>query len=104
MPKSTTPKSKKQKATKRPKAKPANGEVAPKRLSGLDAAAIVLKQAGEPMRPADIFAKAKEHDLWNPPGKTPIATLAAALCTHAKLGKGRFIKSGRGLFALAPAP
>jgi hypothetical protein len=98
-----TPKPKAKKPAKRARpAKPADGEAAPKRLSGLDAAEVILRAAGEPLRPADIFAKAKEQDLWNPQGKTPIATLAAALCTSVKKQKGRFRKAGRGLFALVP--
>lgn len=105
MGKTKNPTTKPKKAAKRPKAgKPADGEAAPKRLSGLDAAAIVLKQAGEPMRPADIFAKAREQNLWNPCGKTPVATLAAALCTSVKKQQGRFRKAGRGLFGLAETP
>lgn len=101
----TSTKPRKPKVPKRAKsAAAANGEAKPKRMSGLDAAEQILRAAGEPMKPADIFAKAKEQNLWNPAGKTPSATLAAALCTSVKKGKGRFIKAGRGLFGLTPAP
>jgi len=103
--KNPTTKTMKQKAEKRQKAAPAaNCDAAPRHLSGLDAAEQILKAAGEPMRPADIFTKAREQNLWNPAGKTPIATLAAALCTSVKKGKGRFRKAGRGLFGLAETP
>lgn len=99
-PKKSAPKRKK--AAKTVAAADRAVDAAPKRFSGLDAAAVILKAAGEPMRPADIYAKAHEQGLWSPGGKTPASTLAAALCTSVIKGKGRFIKAGRGLFALAP--
>jgi hypothetical protein len=76
-------------------------EAGPQRLSGLAAAEVILRAAGEPMRPIDIYERAKAEGLWSPGGKTPASTLAAALCTSVLKGKGRFTKAGRGLFALA---
>ena len=93
---------KRQKAAKTVAAAERAVDAAPKRCSGLDAAEQILKAAGEPMRPVDIYERAKTEGLWSPGGKTPASTLAAALCTSVIKGKGRFIKAGRGLFALAP--
>lgn len=103
-PKSATPKPRKPKTPKRAKAATAaNGEATSKHMSGLDAAEQVLRAAGEPLRPAVIYERAKAEGLWSPAGKTPIATLAAALCISVKKGKGRFTKAGRGLFGLTGA-
>lgn len=92
---------------KRAKAKKAvDGQSTDKirRLSGLDAAALVLKQVGEPMRVVDLCAKAIADSHWSPSGRTPVASLASALCRAVNGGKDRrFVKSGRGMFGLAPA-
>ena len=90
------------KATK-PKAerKPA-GEAKPKRVSALDAAATVLQKAGEPMKCADMIAAMASQGLWSSPkGKTPHATLYAAILREigTKGGEARFKKTDRGLFA-----
>lgn len=78
------------------------GASKPARLSALDAAAQVLGSAKEPMNVKDLLAKIEAQDLWKSPGgKTPSATLAAALIREIR-DKGtasRFRKAGRGLFA-----
>lgn len=66
-------------------------------MSGLDAAAKVLADAGEAMNAKDIFAKIEEEKLApSLKGKTPAATLYAAMLTEEKKkGKAsRFIKKG----------
>ena len=81
----------------------------PKRLGALDAAAQVLKSAGNPMRSRELIAAMAEQGLWtSPAGRTPHATLYAAILREIKsaAGKGkssRFRKVDRGLFAFSAA-
>ncbi len=83
--------------------KPA-AEVKPKRPSALDAAAEVLRKAGKPMRSQEMIAAMAEQGLWtSPAGKTPHATLYAAILreTATKGDASRFRKVERGLFEFA---
>lgn len=87
-------------ATRKPKAA-TSGEAKPKRVSALDAAAQILRSAKEPMRPREIIEAAASKGLWtSPAGKTPHATLDAAMRREIKVkGKeARFTVEGRGLF------
>ena len=89
-------------ATKKPESKKAGGEQKPKRVSALDAAAQVLAKADNPMRAQELITTMAEQGLWtSPAGKTPHATLYAAMLREiaAKGKDARFIKSDRGLFA-----
>ena len=89
------------KATKKAKAKKAGGEKKPKRVSALDAAAQVLAKAEKPMRAQELIAAMAEQNLWKSPGgKTPHATLYAAMLREitAKGKEARFTKVDRGLF------
>ncbi len=72
------------------------------KLSGLDAAAQILSKAKEPMGCTSIVEQAIGGGLWSPGGKTPHATLYAAIIREiAKKGKStRFKKVGRGRFQL----
>ncbi len=83
---------------KKSKASRGNGK-----LSGLDAAAQILAKAKEPMGCKDLAERAIEHGLWSPGGKTPHATLYAAIIREiSKKGKdARFKKVDRGRFQLA---
>ena len=89
-------------ATKTAKSKKAGGERKPERLSALDAAAQVLAEAGKPMRARELITAMAERGLWeSPAGKTPHATLYAAMLREAR-DKGtaaRFRKIDRGQFA-----
>lgn len=75
----------------------------PKKVSGLDAAAQVLKDAGRPMNFKEI-TDAVLVAGWRTTGKTPAATLyAAATREIAAKGKdARFRKTERGLFEHNP--
>ncbi len=76
----------------------------PKRFAALDAAAQVLAKAGKPMRAQELIAAMAEQGLWKSPGgKTPQATLYAAMLREigAKGKQARFKKTGRGQFAFA---
>ena len=76
-----------------------------KALSGLDAAAKVLAEAGKPMNCTDIVKEALAKGCWQTKGKTPHSTLyAAAIREIAAKGKdARFHKTGRGQFELSAA-
>jgi Mg-chelatase subunit ChlI len=80
----------------------ATTESKPKRVSALDAAATVLAKAGKPMRAQELIAAMTEKGLWTSPGgKTPHATLYAAMMREArdKKADSRFRKTDRGQFA-----
>lgn len=73
----------------------------PKRVSALDAAAQVLAKATKPMRAKELIAEMSAKGLWkSPDGKTPEATLYAAIIREiaAKGDKARFKKHERGVF------
>lgn len=72
----------------------------PKRVSGLDLAAKVLAESGEPLQAKAIAERAIAAG-WQTAGKTPHATLYAAMIREiANKGKAsRFKKTDRGLFA-----
>jgi hypothetical protein len=77
---------------------------ADKPMSALDAAAKILKDAGEPMRVKDIVEAAEKKGLWkSKAGKTPEATVYAAIIReiHDKGVDSRFVKKDRGLFTAA---
>jgi len=72
-----------------------------KRLSALDAAAQVLASAKEPMNTKSLIAEMEKKGLWKSPGgKTPAATLYAAIIREigTKKREARFVKTERGLF------
>jgi hypothetical protein len=72
------------------------------RLSALDAAAQVLARSAQPMRAQDLITAMAKRGLWQSPrGKTPHATLYAAMLREiAEKGKeARFQKVERGMFA-----
>ena len=73
-----------------------------KRPSGLDAAAKVLEETGQPMNVKEIVEVAFAKGYWKPAGRTPSATLASALIREIdkKGNESRFRKSERGKFVL----
>lgn len=70
-------------------------------MSGLDAAAKVLQDGGEPMRAKALVDAMINGGLWKSGGKTPHATIYAAVIREiaAKGDAARFRKTDRGLFA-----
>ena len=95
-------------APRTPKSPPAAAvPAATSKLSALDAAALVLRQSGQPMSCPELIAQMASRCYWtSPKGKTPSATLYAALMREAKR-KGdaaRFIKAGPGRFAYRDTP
>ena len=88
----------------RPKRAPAKtaGKVKAK-LSALDAAAKVLGEAGEPLGSKEMIERMAAKGYWkSPAGKTPHATLYAAIAreVNAKGAEARFKQVDRGRFAL----
>lgn len=83
------------------KTAPSSASKAKSRMSGLDAAAAVLAETGKPMNCKDLTEQVFAKGLWKTTGKTPAATIHAAMIREIKSkGKGsRFRKVGRGTFA-----
>jgi hypothetical protein len=79
---------------------------ADRKMSGLDAAAKVLAESAEPLNAKAIIEQAAAKGYWTSPGgKTPHATIYAAMATEiAKKGsESRFAKADRGLFTVTEA-
>ena len=76
-----------------------------RRPGGLDAAVAVLAEAGKPMNTKDMVERMLSTGLWKTNGKTPAATIYAAIIREiAKKGdKSRFRKTDRGMFELTAA-
>ncbi len=72
------------------------------KLSGLDAAAKVLAEAGEPLRCKQIVETMLAKGYWTTNGKTPSATIYAAILREiqTKGKEARFKKTDRGLFTV----
>jgi hypothetical protein len=90
-------------AAREAKSKKAGGEKKPKRVRALDADAQVLAKAGKPMRAQELIAAMAEQGLWKSPGgKTPHATLYAAMMLEErdKNKESRFTKVDRGQFEI----
>lgn len=88
----------KAKPAKAAKAKPAKG----KRRGILDLAADLLSEIGKPRTPAELVTQAIQRGLWSTKGKTPAATLYAAIIREisAKGGRSRFRKTAANTFEL----
>lgn len=85
-----------------PNADKVKKEPTKKRMGGLDAAAKILEETGVPMNVKEITEVAIAKCYWKPAGRTPSATLAAALMREIaqKGSDSRFRKSERGKFVL----
>ena len=72
----------------------------------LDAAYDVLHANGHPMSAKDMASILLGNGTWSPKGKTPDATLGSRIYMDIKRNgsASRFIKAGKGTFALAGAP
>jgi hypothetical protein len=76
----------------------------PAKLSALAAAARVLSESQQAMTCSELIAAMAAGGYWtSPAGKTPQATLHAALTREIKIKKdqSRFRKTARGKFSLA---
>lgn len=99
----TTKKKAPKPAAGKPKAPKAKKAAPAKKLSQIDAAIRVLAESGEPMTAKAMVEAMQAKGLWtSPAGKTPEATLYASIIRDIRKGKdARFVKTGRGTFALA---
>ncbi|MEX2670909.1 MAG: winged helix-turn-helix domain-containing protein [Phycisphaeraceae bacterium] len=81
----------------------AKQDAKPKRLSCLDAAAMVLAEADEPMNTKAMIKAIFEKKLWSTDAPTPSATLYSAILRemNKKGDAARFRKVDRGHFELA---
>jgi hypothetical protein len=80
-------------------------EPKPTRPSALDAAARVLAEEGRPMNCQELIGAMAVRGYWTSPGgKTPAATLYSAMLREqqVKAEQARFVKVGKGMFALRP--
>lgn len=71
-----------------------------KRSSGLDAAAHVLREAGEPLTCGEMVKRMLDRGLWTTDGKTPAATIYSAVIREIAVNgdQSRFRKTTRGKF------
>jgi hypothetical protein len=76
------------------------------RMSGLDAAAVVLAEVGKPINCKELIERVFAKGLWTTSGKTPAATIHAAMIREIrdKGAKSRFRKHRRGTFVIAAKP
>jgi hypothetical protein len=89
-------------AKKKPPAKPPAESTSAKKYSALDAAALVLRESGQPMSCPELIAQMAAKGYWtSPKGKTPSSTLYAAMTREARVkgAASRFQKTGPGRFA-----
>lgn len=73
-------------------------------MSAVDAAAVTLQQAEEPLRVEEITRRMLAQGIWVSAGKTPAATVNARMCVELKeKGAGsRFIRTAKATWALNP--
>ena len=71
-------------------------------MSGLDAAAQVLAEAGESLNTKTMVERMLAKGLWKTAGRTPSATIYSALLRHIQKNgaASRFRKVDRGRFEL----
>lgn len=69
----------------------------------VDAAIQIMTEEARPMKPTEVVEIVLQKGLWTTDGKTPAATLCAAILREiqTKGDDARFRKTGRGLFELA---
>jgi hypothetical protein len=80
-------------------------EPKPAKPSALDAAARVLAEEGRPMNCQELIGAMAMKGYWTSPGgKTPAATLYSAMLREQQVKgeQARFVKVGKGMFALRP--
>ena len=72
------------------------------KMSGLDAAAKVLADVGQPLNAKEILERIQAAGFWKTNGKTPQATLYASIIREiaAKGKDSRFRKTERGRFTV----
>ena len=73
-----------------------------KKTGLLDAAILVMREAGQPMNTKEMVEAVLAKDLWKSDGKTPAATLYSSILREIqkKGDEARFRKTERGRFEL----
>ncbi len=69
-------------------------------MTYLEAAYTILSAANAPLHYEEITSLALEQGLIAPTGRTPAATMGSRLYTNTKDESSRFVRKGRGMFAL----
>jgi len=88
-------------ASRRVNASRGQGLAARTRLSQLDAAVEILKDAKEPLTCKEIVRRIFGRKIWSTTGRTPEDTLSASIKHEIARGKNsRFRKAERGLYEL----
>jgi hypothetical protein len=93
------------KPAKKARARKPKADAAPQKTSALDAAAKVLGEELRPMSTKELIGLMAAKGYWSSPGgKTPAATLYSAFLREidTKGDAARFVKVGKGQFALRP--
>ena len=75
-----------------------------KKTGLIDAAILVMRDAGQPMNTKEVVDAVLAKGLWKSDGKTPAATLYSSILREIqkKGDDARFVKAERGKFALKP--
>jgi hypothetical protein len=97
-----SPRAKRSKKVTDPVTDPEPSAAGEKKLSAIAAAAKVLAEVGQPMNAKQLIEAMAERGYWTSPGgKTPEATLYAAIAREIKTKgeQSRFTNPDRGLFA-----
>ncbi|MDL5053342.1 winged helix-turn-helix domain-containing protein [Oscillatoria laete-virens NRMC-F 0139] len=91
------------KANAKTKSVKAQRKIANKPMSGLDAAAKVLIDSKTALNAKEILQQIQEQNLWKTSGKTPHATLYAAIIREIarKKHEARFRRAEKGKFISA---
>ncbi|MYC35296.1 MAG: hypothetical protein F4X66_00030, partial [Chloroflexi bacterium] len=73
-------------------------------MKSIDAAFVVLHEAGRPLHYREITSQIIERNLWETQGKTLWDTVAARLGDDIRRfgEESRFVRSGSGMFGLNP--
>ena len=69
-------------------------------MTVLEASKAVLKKSGRPMSGREIFEAIRAEGLWQPSGKTPVATIGARIYVDMRKPRSCFVKVAKGVFGL----
>lgn len=69
-------------------------------MTVLEATKVVLEKARRPLSGKEIFAAIMSAGLWQPGGKTPVATIVARIYMNLQKPQSCFVKVAKGMFGL----
>ena len=67
-------------------------------MTVLEASKAVLEKSGRPMSGREIFEAIRAEGLWQPSGKTPVATIVARIYVDMRNPLSCFVKVAKGAF------